>query len=128
MVRTSCVAAFFLAVAALLSFQDHSTADEPKAGETKEGQFAGKVVLVISKGLNGRGLGSLGNTALLEKVQVKQLGNTHFLVGLSRLKSAEAFDGRTVWIPLNEVVGMIEFDNIEQAQKTLSPTAPSNSD
>jgi hypothetical protein len=94
----------------------HSThaADQPKASS---GDFKGQFVFVVT--------GKAG--AMFEKPQIRELGHNTFIVGLSVKSDFTSDDnfinGRIIWLPLKDVVQIIEFDNREQigAGKKTNP-------
>jgi hypothetical protein len=87
-------------------------ADPDKA---REDVFAGKIVVLSLKSTDKYG-------ATLEKVQVKNLGGKAFLVGtgVDTGQPGNWVVGRTVWIPLEDIVQIVEFTNLEQLKNAES--------
>jgi hypothetical protein len=75
-----------------------------------DADFAGKVIFVQTR----------SGSAALERAQVKRLGDQAFLVGKllnDALLSHEAFIGTTVWLPLADVVRIVEFNSVDEMKK-----------
>ena len=78
--------------------------------------FKGKVLLVNTKTMSA---------FLLEKAQVQKLGDQSCLVG----KGAEEGQmmgwakGRTVWLPMENIVTITEFDDLKEAKKAMESGA-----
>ena len=74
--------------------------------------FKGKVVLVNTKTMSA---------FVLEKAQVHKLGDQSCLVG----KGAEEGQmmgwakGRTMWLPMENIVTLTEFDDLKEAKKAM---------
>jgi hypothetical protein len=91
------------------------SADPPKATPTGEDVFAGKVLVVHCRSHFESG-------AVLEKVQIRNLGGKSFLVG----KGADDgqpdnwHKGHVVWIAVDDVAQMVEFADLEQFKKAAT--------
>jgi hypothetical protein len=87
-------------------------ADEPKAAAARNGDLAGKVLVITMKGQPDQGV-------VLDKVQVKQLGDQWFVVGkvLEDAPGRPWSKGRTMWVPLTNVASMVEFDDAGQLRR-----------
>jgi hypothetical protein len=78
--------------------------------------FKGKVLLVNTKTMSA---------FLLEKAQVRKLGDQSSLVG----KGAEEGQmmgwakGRTMWLPMENIVTITEFDDLKEAKKAMESGA-----
>jgi hypothetical protein len=90
-------------------------AGEPKAPAPASSDFSGKMVIVIY------GRGDARNSAVLEKPQVRRLGERAFVVGVGVDEwSADKWaHGITVWVPIDSVVSFMEVSDVEQAKKVF---------
>ncbi len=106
MTRRSLTLLIIVAVPLALVFSFTLRADPPRAAGQTEDLFSGKILV-----LNERSNAAFGAT--LEEVHVTRLGDQTFLVG----KGFDAdegkgwYNGRTVWVPLNEVSQIVEFQD-----------------
>jgi hypothetical protein len=98
-----------LAAALTASMAGHSS-QPADAKETAAEPFGGKLILVTTANTE--------NT--LKSVQVRKLGDRSFIVGTSVRDSTltqEEFPGRTLWIPVSDVHGVVEFDDLGQLRR-----------
>jgi hypothetical protein len=79
-----------------------------------ESPFAGKVIIVE--------LASRWECRVLEKVQMRKLGGKNFLVGTGAVDPCAK--GRTVWVAMEAVGSIIEFDNVVDAKKAYELRLP----
>ncbi len=87
-------------------------AQEPSPARGAEGNLGGKFLILELRGKQGQ-------FTALEQVQVIRLGGTAFIVGTG-LDVGSSFNpskGRKLWVPVPEVVAMIEFDNPDQVKE-----------
>ncbi len=80
--------------------------DHPEPAAVAPGRLSGKPTLIMGKN-------SLGFT--LEKPELRQLGGRAFVVGKEVAKSPytrSQFPGATVWVPLEDVTEMVEFEEL----------------
>jgi hypothetical protein len=98
-----------LAVALTVSVAGHTS--QPGDGKDQaQDPFAGKVVLVSTA----------NSQNLLKNVQVRKLGERSFLVGVTVREDSltrEQFPGRPLWLPVSDVVEIVEFDDLGQIRK-----------
>jgi len=119
MSRTWLIAAVPVVALAVFVFGPALSAGPQNAPSDSPGVFANKVLSISSKTQ-----GEFG--AVLEKVQMKQLGGKSFLVGIA-VDTGEASDwtkGRITWYPIDDAGQIIEFDNIEQMMRAHRGAAP----
>jgi hypothetical protein len=78
--------------------------------------FKGKVVLVNTKTMSA---------FLLEKAQVQKLGDQSLLVGKGAAEGQMMgwAKGRTVWLPMENIVTITEFDDLKEAKKAMESGA-----
>jgi hypothetical protein len=72
--------------------------------------FKGKVLLVHRSNMMG--------VFLLEKAQMQKMGDCSWLVGKGAADDSSA-KGRTVWLRMESIVAIIEYDNLKDAKKAL---------
>lgn len=79
-----------------------------------EGDFAAEVLMIYCED-------SSMNTVLGE-VRVSDVGGRSFLVGkrLTQDGKETAWSKATQWMPVDDVVSMVEFDNVEDARRATS--------
>jgi hypothetical protein len=109
LVLAAAVALILASIAWLLPLtRSTQAAPAPSA----DASFRGKVLLV-----------SLNNMSvyLLEKAQLQKMGDQSCLVGKGAAegKMAGWYKGRTVWLRMEHVVSITEFDDVKDAQKAL---------
>ncbi len=104
-----------LPVVALLGLGTLALALHGQAPPAKETQttavFTGKWILVEA---------SKEVSATLEKAEIRAVGGRNFIVGLSAKDSSitkEHFPGARVWIPLENVLRIVEIEDIEPLKK-----------
>ena len=84
--------------------------NEPKATTPRDPHFTGKVIFVQTK----------TQAVTLEKPQVKRLGDRSFIVGSvikDEVITRGGFAGAIIWLPLSEVLQMVEYDDLDQLKK-----------
>src|SRR5262245_947031 len=87
-----------------------------QAAPAPDTAFRGKVLLVNTKTMSA---------FLLEKAQVRKLGDQSCLVG----KGAEEGQmmgwakGRSMWLPMENIVTITEFDDLKEAKKAMESGA-----
>jgi hypothetical protein len=89
------------------------TAAAPKPSAVDESaDFRGKVLLRFNFGME---------TAVLEQVKVRHIGERAFLVGkaVESMSRGESLKGKTVWQNVEQITQIIECQNVEEAKKTL---------
>jgi hypothetical protein len=105
-----------LVVALYASVVGHSS--QPGDGkESGQDPFAGKLLLVTTS----------NNQNTLKNVQVRKLGERTFLVGVAmreEIVTREPFAGRTLWLPVSEVVEIVEFDDLGQLKRFSNSRQP----
>jgi hypothetical protein len=88
-------------------------ADEPKPPPKPTGDFAGRVVVVQSKG----GV----KNATLENAGVRPLGGRQFLVGKAinddTLNQRSYFTGAEVWVPVADIESLVVFETLGQLKR-----------
>jgi hypothetical protein len=91
-----------------------SGADEPKPPARNDVHILARVVLIHCRP-------DTGNNVLLEKPQLQRLGDTPFLVGrwYDPFGTDTELDGKVLWIPTSDIMRMVEFGSVRQAQKAL---------
>jgi len=77
--------------------------------------FTGKVVIVSYS------RGDQASSAVLEKVQLKRLGERAFLVGVGvdEWSPDRWARGATIWVPVDSVTTLMEVADVEQAKKVF---------
>jgi len=84
-------------------------AEDPKPGVAGSREFGGKV-LTITLGDNGGGV--------FESADLKTLGDRTFIVATAiDMGNQDWRAGARVWLPVNEIHQMVEFNNVEDARK-----------
>lgn len=80
---------------------------------SSDAAFKGKVLLVHSN--------HMMSVFLLEKAQVHRIGDRMCLVGKGAAdgRMLAWSKGRTVWIPMEQIVSITEFDDLKDAKKAL---------
>jgi hypothetical protein len=60
----------------------------------------------------------------MDSVTIKRLGEKTFLVGrvIGSINGEDWRKGTTVWIPVQDIHQLVEFDNVEQLKKVLKFT------
>jgi hypothetical protein len=115
--RIAVLSIALLVLTTLLVPQRSKSADKPDKPMPADQHFRGKYIAITNKMA-----GKLGG-ALLKNVTVKQLGSRTFLVGEYAAEIGEAYEawkGVRTWVPVEEIITLLEFDDIEQARK-LNP-------
>jgi hypothetical protein len=85
--------------------------DAPESRKVEEPDFTGKVVAVSVKDPTIKG-------TYLEGVQVKRLGGRAFLVGqYAGRKGDMNLPEMTYWLPVDDVLVLTVYNNLEDAQK-----------
>lgn len=98
-----------LIIAMTASVAGHSS----QPGEGKESTpepLAGKIILISTA--------KSQNT--LKNVQVRKLGERNFVVGVvvrDNPLTQEDYPGRTLWLPVSDVVEIVEFDDLAQLRR-----------
>ena len=87
-------------------------AKPPVAGAS---DFAGKVIIVVYARGDAQG------STVLEKSQVKKLGDRSFIVGvgIDEWSPDRWARGITVWVPIDTVSSIMEVADVEQAKKVF---------
>jgi hypothetical protein len=83
---------------------------EEKPAAAGERPFFGRVIVVHANGF------PMVPVSILEKVEIKQLGNQSFLVGKITGNEEAAENGRIVWVALRAVVHIAEFKDVKDAK------------
>ena len=80
--------------------------------------FRGKIVYIVTKPKDAK---SDSAYALLEKAEVKRLGDGFFLVGLIPAQGdspvEKAAQGKRLWTPISDIVQITEFDGLDDARR-----------
>jgi hypothetical protein len=98
-----------LAAALTVSVAGHSS-QPPDVKEPATEPFAGKLILVTTS----------NNQNTLKNVQIRKLGDRSFVVGATVRDSTltrEDYPGRTMWLPVSEVLEIVEFDDLAQLRR-----------
>lgn len=84
----------------------------PVAAQAPKGGFAGKVLVVGMQSSPSKG-------ATLKQVRVERIGGREFLVGtaIDTGHDAEWRADRVVWIALEDVLQIVEFDSLEELKQ-----------
>ena len=92
-----------------------SSQDAAKPAPAADKDFAGKFLVISFKSAAQHG-------AVLEKAQVKRLGDQSFLVGKAVDDGQEGNwqKGRTVWLALGDLAAIVEFDDLEQLRRAMA--------
>lgn len=101
-------------IGVLVVVQSRTTGDDPSKSALYPQEFDGKILVI-----NHKQTSQLGS-AILKEVRKQQLGGRAFLVGryASEVHSeGAAWDGVKVWVPVDEVITLIEVASVEQARK-----------
>jgi hypothetical protein len=77
------------------------------------GDFGRKVVQITNKGDDA-------SSPLLEKVEVKRIGDRWFVSGVSAVEWGGSAKGVWMWTPLDQVSRVIGYDSIEHYQKVFA--------
>jgi|SRR5580704_11018654 hypothetical protein len=106
MVRRRIATLVIVAIPLALVFCLSLRADPPQSAVPADDPFAGKILV-----LSGR-----SNTtyeATLEEVHLKRVGDQMFLVGkgFAADDGKGWYNGRTIWVPLNDLSHITEFDD-----------------
>jgi len=91
------------------------------------GPFTGKIISVRTASIAPAGYYSAyaQGVQLLERAQVKQLGGKQFLVGKNvTIDPDEPKIGHTVWLPVDSIQEIREFDSVEEAKKAYPAPVP----
>ncbi len=101
-IATLVIVAIPLALVFCLSLR----ADPPQSGVQGDDPFAGKILV-----LNGRS--NPNYEATLEEVHVKRVADQLFLVGkgFAPHDGKGWYNGRTIWVPLNDLSHITEFED-----------------
>lgn len=112
-----CTAAILL-VATALAFQAGHGADEKKPALARaESDFRGKILAITLKADNKVG-------SVIQDASVKRIAGREFLVGLNPDDGmANPFVGSVMWLPLDEILMIVEFKSIEDAAKAYKEQA-----
>jgi hypothetical protein len=111
MKKRIAVGVLLLVTVALLYRFSVFAAEEKKPAA--DGPWAGKVVAVYTKT-------SPQTPTMLENVQPKQLAGTQFLVGKHIDDEAHPIQkGRTIWISVDSVVSVMEFENAQDVKRAF---------
>jgi hypothetical protein len=106
------VLAVGLILASLYGIMPLTRTTEAAPAPSAEASFKGKVLLV-----------SMANMSvyLVEKAQVQKIGDQSCLVGkgAGEGKMTTWYKGRTVWLRMENIVSITEFDDHKEAQKAL---------
>jgi hypothetical protein len=104
----SALVAICLAVS--ISFSSRAADESKKADSTLP--FTGKLLVVTTKDSEGG--------AYLTNPEIRSLRDCAFLVGKMAAPNShwKSREGKTTWIPLNGILQIIEFDSLEEFQKS----------
>ena len=98
-----------LAVALTAGVAGHSS--QPADGkEPAQEPFAGKLILVATA----------NNQNTLKNAQIRKLGDRSFVVGVTvrdNTVTRQDYPGRTLWLPVADVVEIVEFDDLNQLKR-----------
>jgi hypothetical protein len=81
-----------------------------------EAAFKGKVLLVHTSNMMA--------VFLLEKAQVQKVGDCSWLVGKGAIEDA-SYTGRTIWLRMEHIVAILEYDDLKQGRKALESSGVS---
>jgi hypothetical protein len=95
---------------------DEPKPEEPKPAAPAEADFTGKVVAISADSPDKFGV-------VLEKVQVRKVGERSFLVGkgVDDGREGNYYKGRTVWVAVDRVVFMVQFASVDELKKSYEP-------
>jgi hypothetical protein len=106
MVRRRMATFVIVAIPLALVFCLSLRADPPQNVGAADDPFAGKILV-----LNGRS--NTNYEATLEEVHLKRVGDQMFLVGkgFAADDGKGWYNGRTIWVPLNDLSHITEFED-----------------
>jgi len=106
MIRRRFAVLVIVAIPLALVFCVSLRADPPQTAAQADDPLAGKIVV-----LNQRS--NATSEATLEEVHIKRMGDQVFLVGkgFAADDGKGWYNGRTIWIPLNDVSHITEFED-----------------
>lgn len=78
--------------------------------------FKGKVLLVHSSNMLA--------VFLLEKAQVQKVGDALWLMGKYAAED-DSYEGRTVWLRMEHIIAIVEYDDLKQARKAVKSSGVS---
>lgn len=108
--------AVVLVLAALGWLVPLSRTSQAAPAPSGDAAFKGKVLLVNAGGM-------MSNILVLEKAQLQKIGDRLCLVGKGAADGPMIgwHKGRTVWVPMEQIVSITEFDDVKEAKKVLKP-------
>jgi hypothetical protein len=94
-------------------FVSLSKTSQAAPAPSSDAAFRGKVLLVHSN--------HMMSVFLLEKAQVQRIGDRSCLVGKGAADGRMLgwYKGRTMWLPMEHIVSITEFDDVQSAKKAL---------
>jgi hypothetical protein len=106
--------AVVLTLSALAWHESLSRTSQAAPAPSGDAAFKGKVLLVNTNNM-------MTTPFLLEKVQVQKIGDRSFLVGKGAAdgRLGDWYKGRTARLQLEHIASIIEFDDLQDAKKTL---------
>jgi hypothetical protein len=107
--RTGAVIAIALAAAiaaAMLVMRGGALGQQSRPESARASEFSGKTVLVETTN---------GFSVTLDEVRIKEVGGRTFVVGRAPrgLQDGNAYTGSTLWVPLNDITRMSEFETFQ---------------
>lgn len=117
MSKKVCCGLALIAVLALGLLTLGPRAQAPREREAQGSAFTGKVIFVESSKTQVAGV--------FEQPEFRTIGGRSFFVGKAIKNNIirENFPGAKVWIPLEEVQRIVEFDDMEQLEKRFGGPA-----
>ncbi|HTU89453.1 MAG TPA: hypothetical protein VMF69_05095 [Gemmataceae bacterium] len=112
------IVVFAVAITLLATFLSSRGGEKRAESSEKDHDFGDKVLYVVTKPKDAK---SDCGYSLYEKVKVARLGDRSFLVGqipdYGERPEFKAAAGKTVWIPVSDIVQITEFETIADAKK-----------
>jgi hypothetical protein len=97
-------------------------AEPPKTVAQSDAPFSGKIVILSSR--------STKHGGMLEDPRIKRIGEQVFVVGKGIYldEGSEWYNGRTVWVALNEVAQIVELPSRDELRKAIDSRRKAQSD
>jgi hypothetical protein len=113
--KRSVIAVLALSVLALVAMQSGLRAQQKKPeAATESAELRGKILSVTLKSKEE------GAGAVIEKAALKRIEGRTFLVGVVIDDgSANPYKGTTAWLPLDEILQIMEFTSVDEARKVF---------
>jgi hypothetical protein len=107
-----------LGVIAAIALSGLALAETPKPPALAEEQDFGDRVIAVTLRITDEKKDNRGGW--LTKARVQRLGDRYFIVGEPPKfkEEGEDFSGMKLWIPLSEVVQLLEFKDVETAKRS----------